>query len=262
MVVGEPALDGARHGAQLCFPIGGNPSLHPRGRQAPARGVDRRIREQPVQPLVGVAGAFARFGIERQQQVAVAGERGQQAQLAVVKEPEAVDDHQGGQRGGVPRGCGRCRQRRRGEPTVVLQGPAIRVVDGGDRRHLRVAGTPGRGRESLRGNILGQQLFDRCPQHRQRGSGTERGEVSGVVGVDQPARDAPEQLAQDADRDGLKPAVEPARHAARGFHLQVERHAARRQQQPPELVAVPDRGHQHQRGRKRIPPVPVRRSPE
>ena len=95
-VVGEPPLDGARHGAQLCFPIGGNPSLHPGVRQAPARAFELRIREQPLQPLVGVAGACARRGVERQQQVAVAGERGQQAQLAVVEEPEAIDDHRGG----------------------------------------------------------------------------------------------------------------------------------------------------------------------
>ena len=152
-VVGEPALDGARHGAQLRLAIGGNAPPHPRGGRAPAGAFDHRIREQPAQALVRVAGALTRVGIERQQQVAVAGagERGEQEQLAAVEEPEAVDDHQEGQRGRVPGSRGRGRQRRRGEPPVLLQGAAIGAVDRRDRRELRVAGTPGRGREPLRG---------------------------------------------------------------------------------------------------------------
>ena len=263
-VVGEPALDGARHGAQLRLAIGGNAPLHPRGRPAPAGAFDHRIREQPAQALVRVAGALTRVGIERQQQVAVAGagERGEHEQLAAVEEPEAVDDHQEGQRGRVPGSRGRGRQRRRGEPPVLLQGAAIGAVDRRDRRELRVAGGGRRRHETVRGDILGQQLLHRRPQHRQRGRRAERREVRGVAGGDLPVRDAGEQLARGADRGGGKPGADPAGHPARGLHLQVERHAARGQQPPAELVAMPDRRHHHQGCRERVQPIPLRRPPD
>ena len=258
----EPALDGARHGAQLRLAIGGNAPVHPWGRPAPAGAFDHRIREQPAQALVRVAGALTRVGIERQQQVAVAGERGEQEQLAAVEEPEAVDDHQEGQRGRVPGSRGRGRQRRRGEPPVLLQGAAIGAVDRRDRRELRVTGTAGRGRETVRGDILGQQLLHRRPQHRQRGRRAERREVSGVAGGDLPVRDAAEPLARGADRCGGKPRADPAGHPAGGLHLQVERDAARGQQPPAELVAMPDRRHHHQGCRERVQPIPLRRPPD
>ena len=263
-VVGQPPLDGARHGAQPRLAIGGNAPLHPRRRRAPAGAFDERIREQLAQALVRVAGALTGVGIERQQQVAVAGERGQQAELTAVKEPEAVDDHQDRQSGRVRGGRGRGGQRRRGEPPVHLQLAAPGSVDGRDRRELRVAGGDRRRGETVRGDILGQQLLHRRPQQRKRGRCAQRREVRGGTGFDLPVRDAAEQLARGADRggSGSGPGVESAGHSAWSLHLQVERHAAQRQQPPPELVAVPDRGHDHQGGRERVPPVPVCRSTE
>ena len=261
-VVGEAALDGACHGAQLGFAIGGHAAAHPRRRHTSAGGFDHRLREQTAQALVRMSGALAGAGIERQQQVAAAGERGQQAQLAAVEEAEAVDQHQGGQCGRV-RGCrGRGRQRRRGDPAVRLQRGSVRPVNARDCGELRVAGASGRRRELLRRDVLGQQLLHRCPQHRQRGGRSQRREVGGGTGLDSPVGDADEQLARGPDRGGGQTGVESARHGARGLHLQVERHAARLQQPAAELVAVAHRGHQHQRGRKRVPPVPLRRAPQ
>ena len=261
-VVGQPALDGARHAAQLSFAVGGNAPLQRGRRRVSGDAFDRRVREQAAQALMRVGSALAGVGIERQQQIAVAAERGQQAQLAAMEESEAVGDHQGGQRGRVSDSRGRARKRGRSKPPVGLQSRAVGAVYGCDRRELRVARAAGRGRESLRRDVLGQQLFDRRPQHRQRGGRPQRCEVGGGAGLDLPVRDGAEQFARGPDRGGPQPGVEPAGEAARGFHLQVERHPASRQQPPAELVAVPDGGHHHQRRGKRVRAVPLRGSPE
>ena len=103
---------------------------------------------------------------------------------------------------------------------------------------------------------------DRRPQHRQRGGRAQRTEVGSGPGLDLAVCDAAEKLAHGPDRGGPQPGVEPAGEAARGFHLQVERHPAHRQQPPPELVAMADRGHHRQRGGERVGAVPIRGSPQ
>ena len=142
-ILGERALDGARHPAQLSFGVGRSVRAD-RGRAGLRRRLfSLRPGDELLDPFRSPARPFAAFGVERDRHLGALGERREQSDLRGTQQLERIDQDEA-------RHVRRLLDRVRSDcscfagitPAVVVEGSAIGRVNVGQREVVGARGAP------------------------------------------------------------------------------------------------------------------------